>query len=582
MLMSRLQKNKQLRGLWRRRVVGCLMIGLLGVAVVSAAAAIPAQSALPRVVPSGASPKDETVFVNLGHDGAVREVYVVNTFRSPTGALLDYGAYSAVQNLSDEREIVLSDGRVEIGPGRREPAVFRYQGRLEQVALPWLFTVGYELDGESVTAEQLLGASGRLRISIHVRPNPDGTRLFADRFTLQAAVPLLVDKTEDVSAPGATSLLVGNRLILGFMVQTGESYRQIIEATVRDFALPRIEITAFLAGEMRGAWRDNLENSMGELTDGLSELVTGTARLRSGLSDLHAGVGEISNALTPLGDGVAQLDAALTEYAPSMEKFAAGLAVLQAADQELRQADRQMQNHLTAVQSGYTDIAAGLNALRNQGSSLRELATALLASPDPAVSQLAHAALLQLAALEQIEQGLSQANVGLADFAAGQNVLAQQKEAFSQGLAQTTGSSTALAQGAAELAASMGVMLDGVAALSEGVSAMHANTGVLPGHASQLVSGQRQMLSGVRDSRRDFGRLLGEGRSDEVRSFADPLRANARSVQFVFVIAPMEEERVTVNLPDPALTTTFAERVLELVRRVFSWRGLIFGRESAR
>ncbi|MBT9134431.1 MAG: hypothetical protein DDT38_01165 [Firmicutes bacterium] len=578
MLVSRLQRSQKQRGRWGRKLSRLLLLGLLGLVLVSTTASMYAASVQAPLATSGnASPKDETVFVNLGNDGAVREVYVVNTFHALTGALLDFGAYSSVQNLSDEREISLSDGRVERVGGTQEEQVFRYQGTLEQVALPWLFNVGYQLNGKTLTAEQLLGASGRLRISISVRPNPAAPSHFADRYTVQAVVPLLVDKAADVYASGATSLLVGNRLTLGFVVQPGESHLQTIEATVRDFALPRMEITAFRAAKVQGAWRDTLESALSGLTGGLTEMVGGTTTLRNGLSTLHTGVGELRSSLIPLTNGALEFEAALNEYAQGVEEFAAGLADLHAADLEVQKAGQLMLGHITAVQSGYNDLSTGLSELRAQGSGARELANALLASPDPAVSQLAHAALLQLAALERLEQGLTRANAGLAEFASGQTTLAQQKEALSQGLAQAAGSSAALAEGGSEIAASGSVFLGGVAALPAGIRTLYANTRRLPGDVDKLIAGQRLMLSGVRDSRRDLGRLLGEGRDRSVISFADPLRGNARSVQFVFVTSPIEAEHYTVTLPELPVPTTLTERIVELVRRI-----LLLGRESTR
>ncbi len=573
MIVSRLQRSKEQGRLWRKQF--CLLV-LLALVIVTASVSLSAQGAMPRGGVSTASPKDETVFAQLAHDGRAREVWVVNTFRAAAGPLLDYGAYSAVENLTDDRAITLEGGRVEVAAGATEQSVFRYQGKLAHTQLPWLFTIAYQLDGESVTAERLLGASGRLRLSIAVRPNPQAGHHFTDSYTLQATVPLFVDKSEDVYAPGATSLLVGNRQTLGFMVQPGESHEQTIEATVRDFALPSIEITAFRAGEVRGAWRDDLETAMSELSDGLADMVSGSTRLQGGLADLHAGVGELSASLTPLTDGTRRFEAALGEYATGVGEFAAGLSALLAADLELGRAGQSMVGPLTSLQGAYADVANGLRELRAHSVGVHELATTLRASPDPAVSELAQIVLLQLTTLEQLERGLEQANRGLGEFGAGHDALAQQQEAFSQGLGRAVASSTALAEGISEIAASGSELLGGVAALPAGVSALHTHTGELPRRVTQLVDGQRQMLSGVHAARRDLRSLLGEGREEVALSFADSARADARSVQFVFLTSPVTKVRHSVTLPQLPAPTTLAERIFYLVRRI-----LAFGRESA-
>lgn len=578
-MLTRVQRNLKQKGAWRRRL-GAVLLGLLAVVLASTAASMQAQSAVPRgalVAGTTASPKDETVYVTLGHDGAVREVYVVNTFRRPTGPLTDYGNFSAVQNLSDEREIVVHNGRVEIAAGTEEPAVFRYQGRLENVATPWLFAIRYHLNGEEVTAEQLLGASGRLRMTIDVRPNPVAPSHFADRYTVQVTVPMVVDRVAAVHAPGVTELLVGNRLTLGFAVQPSESHVQVIEADVSNFTLPRFEISAFRAAAPQGAWRDNLESAFSGLTYGLAEMVAGSSALQGGLSELHTGVGEIDSSLVPLSDGAAQFAAALAAYAAGVSEFAAGLEALAAGEQKLQQADQQILVHLTALQDAYTAVGSGLSQLAAEQSGVRELANSLLASPDPAVRLLAQATMQQLAAAQELERGLSQANAGMAELVAGQATLAQEKEAFRQGLGRAATSATEIASGGGEIARSGRSLLAGIPVLRDGISSLYAATGTLPQRIGQLVAGQRQMLSGVRDARSEMSELLGDGQDEAVISFVDPKRANARSVQFVFFTPPLETERRAATPPAPEVTTTLWERIVELVRRVW-----LFGRESTR
>jgi len=193
------------------------------------------------------------------------------------------------------------------------------------------------------------------------------------------------------------------------------------------------------------------------------------------------------------------------------------------------------------------------------------------------VSHLAQATLQQLVALEELEKRISQVNTGLTLYATGQAALAQEKEALAQGLERAAASATELATGGSEIARFGGRFVAGIPALRDGVRSLFVNTGALPQRVGQLIAGQRQMLSGVREARNDMSGLLGEGEDEAVVSFADPKRANAHSVQFVFVTPPLEHERRAPTPPAQEAPTTLRERILALVRRVW-----LFGRESAR
>lgn len=86
---------------------------------VTLGAAVAAGSGAPQVLAisdqnlSSAAVKDENVYVNLNQDGSVGGMYVVNEFdMAEDGAILDYGNYSAVKNLTTNEEIQMEDGKI--------------------------------------------------------------------------------------------------------------------------------------------------------------------------------------------------------------------------------------------------------------------------------------------------------------------------------------------------------------------------------------------------------------------------------------------------------------------------------------
>jgi putative membrane protein len=54
----------------------------------------------------GAPEKEEVVYVNLGGDGSVQDIYVVNAFDvAEKSTVTDYGRYSATRNMSTDEAI---------------------------------------------------------------------------------------------------------------------------------------------------------------------------------------------------------------------------------------------------------------------------------------------------------------------------------------------------------------------------------------------------------------------------------------------------------------------------------------------
>ena len=558
--MSRLKY----KGATRATLASIALVLLLALSVTAYSnASAPSQHSLA----TAPSPKDETVFVNLESDGSVREVNIVNTFRAPTGPLLDYGMYSLVTALGEGSKITLSAGRVDIVPAL-SPGIVRYQGRLLEATLPWLFSFTYYLDGQQVEAGELLGVNGRLSISLSIRPNPLAIRHFSDHYTLQAVIPLWVDRVSDVEASGATAMLVGSRLNLAFTVMPGESHHQVISATVRDFAMPGIEMSAMRLARPQGAWLEDLDQGFAGLTGGLEGIIGGTTELEHGLRSLHAGVGELSTSLAPLAEHAEQFTGGLQRYATSVDAFGRGLTELYEGQVALNQGSRLAQENLPALQDGYNNIARKASEVVAAGAAVRLLAEPLVGSADSHLRELAEASLLQLAALEALAQSLAQANAGLAMYAEGVTELASQQGSLTQGLSQAAGAAQSLTAGIGELSQGATELMDAVGTLPEGIKALHSQTSHLPQHVRELATGQKSVARGLAQAQGRLLELLGGGPEAPVISFASPERASATSVQFVLVTMPVQATPAPRIAVEPAPATGLWQRLLKLAERI--------------
>ncbi len=135
-------------------LAGTLAIGLCGgspatiaaLAAEGGAAAVQAKRA-PRTASAAAAvndtPKEEVVYARLSAAGAVDNVYVVNVLKpNAPGTVVDYGPYTAVQNLTDASGIEQQGDAVSVDVAGDS---LSYQGDLGAAALPWDVSVSTNL-----------------------------------------------------------------------------------------------------------------------------------------------------------------------------------------------------------------------------------------------------------------------------------------------------------------------------------------------------------------------------------------------------------------------------------------------------
>ena len=123
--------------------------------------------------------RQEVVYARLSAAGAVDNVYVVNVLKpNAPGTVVDYGPYTAVQNLTDASGIEQQGDAVSVDVAGDS---LSYQGDLGAAALPWGVSVTYELDGKRVDATDLGGASGKLAIIVTTKKDASVCLLYTSR-----------------------------------------------------------------------------------------------------------------------------------------------------------------------------------------------------------------------------------------------------------------------------------------------------------------------------------------------------------------------------------------------------------------
>ena len=374
----------------KKRTLGALALALCFalslIAVPAAAADAPA-----------ATGAEEVIYAKLDAAGEPLSAYAVVALNGDAGeSVTHYGAYTAVENLTDTSALTYEDGAVTatIPEGGR----LYYQGTLESFELPWDIAIGYELDGKSISPAELGGQSGALEMTLSVKPNGNAPGAFADEMMLQITVTLDASLCKDISAGGATVANAGGDKTLAFTVLPGAEAEYTVTADVEDFTMAGLTI-AGVKYDIASAMGDTAEitDGVGQMTDAISQLSDGASQLASGAGSLRSGAGSFGSGLSSLSAGSAELVAGSEQIAGALAQISASLPGAGAgADAEAAAA--------AAAAAGMDPEAAAAAGAQSAGAGMTLDLSALAQLP---------------AGLEQAADGLEQAGAALAQLAEG-------------------------------------------------------------------------------------------------------------------------------------------------------------------
>lgn len=524
-------------------VVAIVGAGLSQPVRAGSAVPTPADSATAAAVTGKAKTKDskeEVVYANLTGSGGVSQVYVVNQFEvSAGGELTDYGRYSSVENLTSTALLTQSGDAVSAPV---EKGTFSYQGNLESDALPWLFSLSYQLDGQPIEAGELAGKSGKLEIRLHTRANPAVDETFFDNYMLQITQTFDGNKAADIISEDATIANAGKNKVVTHTVMPGKEGDITVKADVTDFSMAGIEIAAMpfsmavdipdtdeMTGEMvtLADAIDALDAGVGELAAGVGELNSGVAAMVDGSEEFAGGLNALSQNSGQLVDGSARiqdgLDAITSALGGQNTDFDLGdmaqlpTGLRQIAQGLLAMADNT--NGLGALKNGYAQMYGTLDAailnLASKSVDIAALATAINSMSDGPDKNAALAALGQLQ--DYYTAGQTLTGTYTTDMGGG---------SIQSGMAAVTGALEGTLQGLGTMAATLNMMADGIedamsdldklkdfSALVDGLSQLSSQYGefhqglvAYTGGVGQIAAGYGELNSGVAS--------LGEGTAE--------------------------------------------------------------------
>lgn len=272
------------------------------------------------------TPKEEVVYINLNADGSVKEINVVNIFElDADGRITDYGKYESLRNMTTTDEISYSGETVTIDA---KAGKLYYEGKLDSTVMPWNIQVRYYMDGQELSAGEIAGKSGELKIALSISENTACSGKFFEGCALQASVTLDTDKCSDIKAEGATVANVGSNKQLTYTILPNKGADIEITAKVRDFEMSGIAINGIKLNLDIEIDDDEISGKIDELIGAVEELDEGADKLNDGAGELYDGTGLLDEKVGEMYDGVDALSGGAAELAN-------GLAAAAAKNQEL-------------------------------------------------------------------------------------------------------------------------------------------------------------------------------------------------------------------------------------------------------
>lgn len=354
--------------------------------------------ALCAVVPGLAegAAKDETVYVLATADGEARKVIVSDWLTNPDGAqtLADVSTLAGIENVKGEETF---DGTVWVANGKD----VYYQGTSEE-PLPVELKITYTLDGQTLSAAEIAGKSGRATIrfdymltdaarveSANARYIPfvvvTGALLDNDVFTnVEVSNGYLVNDGDHTIVAGAALPGMNENLDIDPEDVEFPSYIEIA-ADVENFALPlTLSLATNEAFSLADADEidvmDDLNDTVAKLSDAMTQLEDGASQLQDGTGELLDGANALTDGADALQAGLATLQESSGELTDGVNALTDGLATLSGNSAALTEGSAQVFDSLLAVANSQL-AAAGQDVVLTI-DNYSETLDALLAQTD--------------------------------------------------------------------------------------------------------------------------------------------------------------------------------------------------------
>lgn len=330
--------------------------------------------------------KDENVFLFLNPDGSIQSQVVSDWLHSDNGlrGVTDRTSLTDITNLKSDAAYTLNGDALTWDTDDHD---VYYQGSSTQTP-PVTASIRYELNGQEMTAAEMLGKAGHVKITVKLTNHLKKTyqiggaaRSVYTPFATVVSMALGADDFTNVKAEHGTVQTDSQTQLVAFVTLPGmqETFKGLLTGDLSDlndklldevtleadtdaFVMPTILLAASSSVEdLRDTVDDipSLDETLNEVRDGMDELKDGSAdlddgahELDDGAHDLHDGAQELDDGASDLKDGAKDLDDGAKELNNKMGEFSAKYTEFDAG--------------VSGAKSGMETLCAGLAKMKGQ------------------------------------------------------------------------------------------------------------------------------------------------------------------------------------------------------------------------
>ena len=497
--------------------------------------------------------KNETVYVILNHNGEVKDERIVNRVWGidENNEWIDYGKYLEISNMISVDEPKVEEDRIIWPMDILEIGDLYYQGITDK-DLPVEVSIRYYLDGKEIEGEELAGKSGDVKINIKIKnklkqakaisyTGYDNTQKESDDeyytpLLVQVSLKVDLDIFSDISAEGASKVVTGSEMNIGFGAYPYPDEEFTIEMKGENIELEPINIVAIPQNlpfqdtsdteegliEMADGLEE-IKNNSYKMTDGLDEMLdsaddfeNGAVDLVNAIAEIKEGTYELNNNSGAIGNGMEDLIGGLDTLKSESSMLAGGISDINQSTSALGTAISQMAGGASDLASNITPLNSGLTAFQSGHGDLVALAETILATyPDipenTQIRALAQGVISEKSAIEGFVSGIGMIDNGIASLSAGLNGLSGNFSAYSSGINEIASGTSALPGGVGQLADGMKEFYGGWHEYSKGISELHDGVQELYNQTASFPEDVSKFVSGIVEIRDAIKELVNEG-----------------------------------------------------------------------
>lgn len=326
--------------------------------------------------------KDETVYVLAGADGSVQKLIVSDWLQNGEGSktISDKSDLTNIENVKGDESYTMNGDNMKVWDAQGNDIY--YQGNTTK-ELPVDMSVTYKLNGKTVSADEIVGKSGKVTIRFdyenrqyeNVQIDGKEEKIYVP-FAMFTGMMLDSDHFRNVEVSNGKSINDGDHTIVVGMALPGlqENFNLNSEKIeIPDYVEITADVTDFELGMTVTVASnevfnkidyekidspEDLKASFGELTDAVSQLMDGSSELYDGLctlleksDELVAGVNQLAEGAKAIKEGADSLDDGAAQLKSGLEELSSGLSTLSANSASLNSGAEQVFQTLLATAS---------------------------------------------------------------------------------------------------------------------------------------------------------------------------------------------------------------------------------------